>query len=355
MNPLRGRTQTVGFATVLATIALIVTWWSWFMVRSVDNERDAVLAELDLRSELVAATLLVGDPLQDDRFVITRADTVTEYGHPIGASGDAVDVDPAVLDAVAATHASRRRMILAETATLLGLIGVCVLMLWQLVRARDRSQREVLLFTGQMTHALKTPLAGLRALLETLQRGRIPDEDMQELLALGLEQVEREEHLVQTLLQTQRSRVTPMRREDLDLHQLMDNLVVHRAGGGIDLHLSGAATATADRDAVFTIVENLLDNARNHGANEVHLTLGQDGRRAWIECQDNGHGFAPERSESLFQAFESAHADNAATHGTGLGLFLCRRLARAMRGDLTGDSAGHGKGARFRLVLPTGA
>ena len=66
---------------------------------------------------------------------------------------------------------------------------------------------------------------------------------------------------------------------------------------------------------------------------------------------DQGKGIAPEDCQRVFEKFERLGRDDAA--GSGLGLYISRRLARAMRGDLVVDSA-PGQGARFILTLPVG-
>ena len=66
---------------------------------------------------------------------------------------------------------------------------------------------------------------------------------------------------------------------------------------------------------------------------------------------DQGKGIAVEDQERIFAKFE--RVDTSEAGGSGLGLYIARRLARAMGGDLTVDSA-PGMGARFILSLPVG-
>ena len=64
---------------------------------------------------------------------------------------------------------------------------------------------------------------------------------------------------------------------------------------------------------------------------------------------DQGKGIADEDQERIFDRFE--RVDPAEPGGTGLGLYIARRLARSMRGDIAVDSA-PGQGARFTFTLP---
>ena len=234
-------------------------------------------------------------------------------------------------------------------------------MLLRLVASRSAVQQEMEFFVGQMTHEMKTPLSGLRVLLETLQRGRLEGETLQEALSLGLRQVEREEHLVQTLLHAQRLRVMPqsIAADAVDLCELargfVDNRKLARPGdpGRYMLHAAGAVHAMADRDAVWTILENLFDNADKYGATQIELRIVSHGDRVRLTCLDDGQGFEHGRQKSLFEPF-SGHqgAGSEHKHGTGLGLYISRRLARAMGVDLTGESPGLDQGAWFLLELP---
>ena len=108
-----------------------------------------------------------------------------------------------------------------------------------------------------------------------------------------------------------------------------------------------------DHDEVQSILHNLLDNAQKCGATEVRLSACAQAEQIRIECHDNGAGFRPEEANGLFDAFVRASTDAGESGGgVGLGLYLCRRLAREMGGDVYATSQGPGQGACFALLLP---
>jgi len=82
------------------------------------------------------------------------------------------------------------------------------------------------------------------------------------------------------------------------------------------------------------------------------VTASTQGDRATVTVADEGKGVALADQTRIFEKFE--RVDPSEPGGNGLGLYIARRLARAMRGDLTIDSAA-GEGARFVLTLPTQA
>lgn len=75
--------------------------------------------------------------------------------------------------------------------------------------------------------------------------------------------------------------------------------------------------------------------------------------RVAVSVADEGPGVTPDQAERIFDKFErlGRDADNGKDKGSGLGLFISHRLAQAMGGSLTVESA-EGGGALFRLELP---
>lgn len=351
---LGGRGEHVVFSIALALLGLLGLWWIRLLADTVVWEDTANRAVIALRLERAAADPALRD---DSTRVVPRAEA-TPFAIPLPEDPTlALDVHPAEIEHLDRQRERRRFMVVGEGMLLVTLVGVCIFMLYRLVTTASAVQREMSFFVGQMTHEMKTPLAGLRALLETMQRGRVSPEDLPEMVALGLEQIDREEHLVQTLLQAQRLRLVrgTLAPQPLALAVLLGKFREHRVHGAtaeFAVDADPMAIARGDHDAVWTILENLADNAVKFGAKTVRLRTWVDPRHAFVACEDDGAGFSPDRAGDLFRPFRTAHGQDGGRHGTGLGLYLSRRLARAMGGDLDGSSPGPGQGARFVLTLP---
>ena len=114
-----------------------------------------------------------------------------------------------------------------------------------------------------------------------------------------------------------------------------------------------AVTFTSDAGKVRQVLVNLLSNAiKFTDDGEIVLASHLENGKVVFEVTDTGIGIAPEHQEQVFDTFWQV--DQTATRkagGAGLGLSVSRRLARALGGDLTVDSA-IGKGSRFRFWLP---
>lgn len=109
--------------------------------------------------------------------------------------------------------------------------------------------------------------------------------------------------------------------------------------------------ARGDFRRVLQIIVNLLSNALRyspHGSN-VWIRSEVEGDLAAVVVADQGKGIAQDDQARIFEKFERVDASEPG--GTGLGLYISRRLARAMGGDITVDSA-PGQGSRFILTLP---
>lgn len=112
--------------------------------------------------------------------------------------------------------------------------------------------------------------------------------------------------------------------------------------------------ATGEFRRALQVLVNLIGNAVRYSPSEgmVWVRAKRDGEMAAIIVADQGMGIAVEDQARIFDKFE--RVDPGEAGGSGLGLYIARRLARAMGGDVTVDSA-PGQGARFVFTLPSRA
>ncbi len=103
----------------------------------------------------------------------------------------------------------------------------------------------------------------------------------------------------------------------------------------------------ADHDQLYRALLNLARNAMEAGATRIVFRVARDGEMIAFEVEDNGHGLAPRALENLFTPF----AGSARKGGTGLGLPICREVARAHGGDMALVHTG-AEGTLLRLSLP---
>lgn len=111
------------------------------------------------------------------------------------------------------------------------------------------------------------------------------------------------------------------------------------------------APAIGEFRRVLQILLNLIGNAIRYtpGHTTVTITVGGDGQSAWLAITDEGQGLSPEQADKVFEKFE--RLGRSGDGGSGLGLYISRKLARAMGGELSVTSGVNG-GACFVLSLP---
>ncbi len=250
-------------------------------------------------------------------------------------------------------------------ATVLGR-GVARDALWQreareAERQAEAARRELV---GWMSHDLRSPLAGVRALTDALADGVVhrPDEVADYLARIGKETM-RMAAMVEDLFQLSRATSAGLR---LDLAPLALNEVVSDAVAAEATAATAAGVVMLAHDPqvwpvvrasdteLTRIVRNLLANAVRHTppGERVELSAGTDGEAAWLRVQDACGGIPAADLDRVFDVGyrgAAARTPGAGT-GAGLGLAIARALAEAHGGRL--GVVNHGPGCRFELVLP---
>jgi signal transduction histidine kinase len=254
-------------------------------------------------------------------------------------------------------HHGRRNVMLVGESTLLALMLSGSLVVLFLLAQRRKQQREDMEKLLQFTsHEFKTPVAGVKGLLQSLAIGSIPEGQRVELIKLGQLECDRLEHLAETILAYQRAMSRDPRDASarVDVARFIADLLAHRertaSGGTVELAAIDAVQVLADRDGLRVILENLLDNAQKYGGGSVRLAADIGDGRWRLDISDKGRGFPPETAEKLFDLHNRGSGEGV-THGAGLGLAIARQLARRMGGDITARSAGPGLGAVFSVTL----
>ena len=256
-----------------------------------------------------------------------------------------------------AAHHDRRNVMLVGESTLLALMLSGSLVVLFLLAQRRKQQREDMEKLLQFTsHEFKTPVAGVKGLLQSLAIGSIPEAQRAELIKLGQIECDRLEHLAETILAYQRAMSREPRHgaQRIDAARFIADLLAHRArtaiSGEVEVAAIDAVSVLADRDGLRVIVENLLDNANKYGGGSVQLAASVNDGRWQLDIRDHGRGFPPETAEKIFDLHNRGSGEGV-THGAGLGLAIARQLARRMGGDIAAHSAGPGQGAVFTVTL----
>jgi K+-sensing histidine kinase KdpD len=216
---------------------------------------------------------------------------------------------------------------------------------------------------GAISHDLRTPLAALAGMADSLQLTPPPLAPAHaEIAQLLREGAVRMNALVNNLLDMAR---LESGRIALNLQWQPLEEVVGSALRGLGALFAGRHPVKVQLppdlpllqfDAVLIerVLANLLENAAKYTPPGSAITIGADAARDAVEVwvADEGPGLPPGREELIFEKFERGRKESA-TPGVGLGLTICRAIVAAHGGAIRGETRPQG-GARFVFTLPRG-
>ncbi len=218
-------------------------------------------------------------------------------------------------------------------------------------------------FVAAVSHELRTPLTPLKGYLTSLARGAIPDSPQarQEYYEIMLNQANRLERLITDLLDVSQieSGQMSIAVESVDIGDLLDaqafELSRQHPDRDVRFHRPARPVVVqADPFRVGQVALNLLSNALKYSpaGSPVDLELACSGSHAVVSVGDRGPGVpAPER-DRVFERFHRVENGlTRTTGGTGLGLFIARRLVEGMFGRLWLEPRAGG-GSTFSFSLP---
>lgn len=233
--------------------------------------------------------------------------------------------------------------------------------------AAEQSRRQLVAF---VSHDLRTPLAGIRALSEAIADGVVSDDEVR-VQARRIEgESVRLQEMVDDLFEMAKINAgavnTPYERVALD--EVVDDVMsahgiaAQRAGISLEAELPVKPVRVIGSDrALVRVLSNLVANAIAHtpAGGTVTLAVGADAQGAWARVDDTGVGIDAADLPRVFDvAYRGSNdrvprSDSSLPSGSGLGLAIAAGLVRAHRGSLSVRNLD--RGARFEVRLPLAA
>jgi len=230
-------------------------------------------------------------------------------------------------------------------------------------RARAQAAAEAMLAT--VSHELRAPLTVVLGSLETLttRDGALGPEQRRELVAMAARQGERLKRLVEQLLEAARleqAELGPPAEAVIDAVKVAREAErateLGHPGRRVRLDAGRALPVRAAPETLLQVLTNLLDNAAKYSpaGTPIRLQARRRGGQAVIAVIDAGPGIPAGQRERIFERFTQLESsDGRRGEGAGLGLYIARKLARFLGGDLVLCEPSTGTpGARFELRLP---
>ena len=219
------------------------------------------------------------------------------------------------------------------------------------LEAHERSLRQ---FSADASHELKSPIANVRALVDTTE---LNDPEWSQVRSRLTGETDRLRDLVDNLLFLAASSGGRRRRPPapVDLDDLVfDEAELLASTTAVSVDLSGIepVQVLGDRGDLQRLVRNLADNAARHASGRVRFTTSTTGSMVELRVADDGDGIAEEDRGRVFERFTRLDEARARDDGgSGLGLSIVRQIAEYHDGSITVGTADLG-GAEFRVVLP---
>jgi len=239
------------------------------------------------------------------------------------------------------------------------LVGVYVIFLyWKKQSALVREQRH---FISQVTHELKSPLASLQLHLETIRRHQPSPEKLASFLETMLSDTTRLNGLIDNLLSASRVEQKHWR---LDLQTIDFSAFVEKyfrarqftlpKAGKLTMEINPGIYAAVDREAMETVLRNLLENAVLYSdkSPQINVSLGTEGNNSCLAITDQGRGIEFHEQKKIFKMFYRIRRKDENIRGTGLGLFIVHATVRRHHGQVKVESIGKDQGTTFKIYLP---
>jgi signal transduction histidine kinase len=263
--------------------------------------------------------------------------------------------DVAGFGLVVASDTSRELRVRLLRGLLWVAVATSAIGLWTMRRALAREARATArekAFLAGVTHELRSPLASIRLLAETLAQGRGEPREYGSLVA---SESERLEGLVERVLSLARVDAAPRfgRVEPEAIIRDTLRLFAPRAARrAVTLHsrVESLPAAHWDAEAVRSALANLVENAIVHGreGGRVVVWAQAGAEELRLGVSDDGPGIGRHERRSVFGRFVRGRSP---APGSGLGLYLVEQVARAHGGRVDLETE-EGKGSTFTLALP---
>jgi two-component system, OmpR family, phosphate regulon sensor histidine kinase PhoR len=267
---------------------------------------------------------------------------------------------PAIIQ-IQKEHQKKKNMILGE-----GMVfGISLIIgMWFIQRAYNKGidntnkQKNFLL---SVTHELKSPIAAINLITQTLLKRSLPKEKVDDLHASILSESTRLEKLIGNLLLASKiNNAYPYNFESIDMVQIIENIIKTTKLQYPDVIIHFKSTdehmyLNADKEALVSVVTNLLENSIKYSPTPAYLEINvkYQTKSILLEVADQGFGIPDtEKLKVIEQFYRTGNEETRQTKGTGLGLYIVDKIVDAHKGNLKIYN-NYPQGTKIAITLPS--
>lgn len=352
------------FLLITTYVIAGILWWSYSLMKY--NENDLKLKLKLLKSERQICNFKVIEEARLHKFISNKTDTfsilnftvfadtqivknyvkysfnnkyVMKYTFSKNQKLASIKLNPATLDKLNSKMNIRKRSFISEAIILIILITAGILGLYFSVSTLWELHKQQNNFLLSVTHELKTPIASIILISETLQKRILPTEKHNELLGSIIENADRLKDMTENMLTAMQieNRKFFIRKADFDLSELLKNISVSFSlKNQINTDIQDNVIFFGDIAIMKMTLNNIIENAIKYSENKpVNISLKKNENEIQIEISDFGMGIDNKYRKKIFKKFYRIEDDEIRrTTGSGLGLFIVNQAVKKHKGKI---------------------
>ena len=215
-------------------------------------------------------------------------------------------------------------------------------------------------FMLSVTHELKTPIAGIKLNLQTLEKRKLDEETQKKLMSSSITETNRLNDLCNNILVSTQLESTKKAIYNEDVE--MKGLILDVIGQIQQRYPTCMVTSHLMKDDFYIkgdsslwklVVSNLVENARKYSSGPIEVVLEKQNRKVVLAVKDQGVGIPDNEKEKIFDKFYRVPTGNVHdVKGFGLGLNYVKIMMKNLKGNVDVESE-LGKGSKFTLTFPS--
>ena len=372
----RGSLRYLLIAVIIGLVLTAqVVWWVYhhllYTEREVELMREVNVSQQhqvahEIGDNYPEASAIVAERINEkyqDIELLPGSETNPGFRSLMGPTGDSYHLAPSRSFEAGLREYLRheRSMFISEgTFFILALIAGIIILHVGYRRERELARRQEL-FISTISHELNTPLASMRLALETMMRNPEFASAAQSLRRIWLGNLHLSQ-IVRNVLDTQwvEDPGKEVEWNETPLLEMLERVVreqqelIREEGIEIELAIPERMLVCTDYRALQIVLSNLFRNAIQYGGSPaaVLIEANRAARSWWIAVEDNGDGIPEAERRRVFGRFHRTVTERGKhLAGTGLGLYLVKRLVRTLRGNICVQEGKSLGGARFLLTF----